>query len=106
MHDHCRRAGEIIGQVYRAQKWHLRAMGSRHIGNFGIVGADHDLIEQARFQRSADRTDNHRHAVERQKVLARDAFATATGRDDCNVAQGRFSNRNQVMSSTGNCGSR
>ena len=47
MHDHRRRAGEIIRQFSRTQERHLRAVCPRQLGDFVVVGTDHHLVEQA-----------------------------------------------------------
>jgi len=46
VHDDRRSAGEIIGKFRRAHERYLRTVRPRDVGNFGIVGADHDLLEQ------------------------------------------------------------
>src|SRR5690606_1099505 len=49
---------------------------------------------------------NHRQAVEQFEILARDTLAAAPGRNTGYRAHARFSSRNRVTSSAGNCESR
>jgi hypothetical protein len=85
MADHRMGGRMVVGQVRRATERHLRPVLARHRFDFRVVSADHHLIEQATGQCHTDRMGNDRQPGKGLEILARDAFAATTGRNDRDV---------------------
>jgi hypothetical protein len=65
-----------------AHEGHVGALLFRDRGDLVVVGGDDDAVEHARVTCRGDGIADHRPAGEGADVLARDALAAATGRDD------------------------
>ena len=73
----------IGGQVGWTKKRHVRARGTRRVGNFGIVGGAHDTINQSCCAASLHGMGDQRLASEQLEILAWDPLGPAPrGHDD------------------------
>jgi len=67
----------------QAQPAEVRAAIARHGRDLGIVGRNDDAIKQSTFKRGQDRISDDRLTAERPDVLARNALAPPTRRNNC-----------------------
>jgi hypothetical protein len=82
VHDHRLQAGQVGGQLGRAQERHVGAALARDLGHPRVVGGDHDPVHGRRGPRGVQRVGQQRPVAEALEVQVRHAVGAAAGRDE------------------------
>src|SRR5690606_28227547 len=77
-------AGVVICQLGRSHERDSRTQFTRHASDFVVVGRNDDLVEASTLQSHLDRPGNHRLAAEHFNVLAGNALASTSCRNNGN----------------------
>src|SRR5690606_11911153 len=75
-------AGVVICQLGRSHERDSRTQFTRHASDFVVVGRNDDLVEASTLQSHLDRPGNHRLAAEHFNVLAGNALASTSCRNN------------------------
>src|SRR6516225_12199643 len=82
----------VIRQFSRTHERCLSTIRAGNSGDLLVIGRDDNSIKATTLFRNGNRQSDHRHATKRLDVLTRNAFTTATRRDngephDCNATR-------------------
>ena len=79
------RGGVVVRIVRRAKEWNLRPQGESDLGDFRVIGRDHDGFEKLACQSCLDRVSDDWLTGEHSDVLAGDPLTSTARGDDTNV---------------------